>query len=220
MCTSARLGNIDRMGELLEIHPRNPQPRRIGSAVEILRDGGVVVYPTDSVYAIGCRIGDKSAMERIRRIRHLDRKHLFAMVCRDLSEIASYARVDNQAYRLIKSLTPGPYTFVLPATKHVPKRLQHPRRRTVGIRVPSHPIPCAILDELGEPLLSSTMALPGSEQPMTDPYEIFERVGSEVDLVIDGGIGGVEPTSVIALVGPAPELLRRGAGEVAHLLEA
>jgi tRNA threonylcarbamoyl adenosine modification protein (Sua5/YciO/YrdC/YwlC family) len=208
------------MGDLLEIHPRNPQPRRIASAVEVLRAGGVVVYPTDSIYAIGCRIGDKSAMERIRRIRQLDRKHLFSMVCRDLSEIATYARVDNQAYRLIRSMTPGPYTFVLPATKQVPKRLQHPRRRTVGIRIPTHPIPCSILDELGEPLLSSTMQLPGAEQPLTDPYEIFERVGADVELVIDGGTGGVEPTTVIALVGPAPEILRRGAGEVSHLVEA
>ncbi len=206
------------MGELLEIHPRNPQPRRIADAVRILRQGGVVVYPTDSIYAIGCRIGDKAAMERIRRIRQLDRKHLFSMVCRDLSEIANYARVDNQAYRLLRSMTPGPYTFVLPATKHVPKRLQHPRRRTIGIRIPAHPITRAILEELGEPLISSTMQMHDAETPMTEPFEIFERVGAEVDLVIDGGVGGLEPTSVIALVGPAPEVLRQGIGDVAHLV--
>lgn len=207
------------MGELLEIHPENPQPRRIDSAVRILREGGVVVYPTDSIYAIGCRIGDKAAMERIRRIRQLDRKHLFTMICRDLSEIANYARVDNQAYRLLRSMTPGPFTFVLPATKHVPKRLQHPRRRTIGIRIPTHPITCAILEALGEPLLSSTMQMHDADAPMTQPFEIFDRVGSEVDLVIDGGVGGLEPTSVIGLIGPSPEVLRQGMGNVAHLVE-
>lgn len=208
------------MGELLEIHPKDPQPRRIAMVTDSLRQGGVVVYPTDSIYAIGCRIGDKAAMERIRRIRGLDRKHLFTMVCRDLSEIASYARVDNQSYRLIRSMTPGPFTFILPATKHVPKRLQHPRRRTVGIRVPTHPVPRAMLEALGEPLLSSSMQMAGESEPLTEPYEIYERVGSEVDLVIDSGVCGVEPTSVIDLVGPVPEVIRQGMGDLGHLIEA
>ncbi|MGB5210528.1 MAG: L-threonylcarbamoyladenylate synthase [Gammaproteobacteria bacterium] len=208
------------MGDLLEIHPKNPQPRRIGIAADLLRRGGVIVYPTDSIYAIGCRIGDKNAMGRIRRIRGLDKKHLFSMVCKDLSEISNYARVDNQSYRLIRSMTPGPYTFILPATKQVPKQLQHPRRRTVGIRVPTHPIPRAILEALEEPLLSTTMQLPGAANPMTDPFEIFEQVGQDLDLVIDGGSCGIEPTSVIDLVGPVPEVIRRGMGDVGHLVGA
>jgi tRNA threonylcarbamoyl adenosine modification protein (Sua5/YciO/YrdC/YwlC family) len=158
-------------------------------------------------------------MEKIRRIRGLDKKHLFSMVCKDLSEIASYARVDNQNYRLIRSMTPGPYTFILPATKQVPKQLQHPRRRTVGIRVPTHPIPRAILEDLGEPLLSTTMQLQGDPLPLTDPFEIFDRVGQELDLVIDGGSCGIEPTSVIDLVGALPEVIRRGMGDVGHLIE-
>jgi tRNA threonylcarbamoyl adenosine modification protein (Sua5/YciO/YrdC/YwlC family) len=207
------------MGDLLEIHPKNPQPRGIGIVTDLLRRGGVVVYPTDSIYAIGCRIGDKAAMEKIRRIRGLSKKHLFSMVCKDLSEIASYARVDNQNYRLIRSMTPGPYTFILPATKQVPKQLQHPRRRTVGIRVTTHPILRAMLEALGEPLLSTTMQLQGDPVPLTDPFEIFERVGHEVDLVIDGGSCGVEPTSVIDLVGALPEVIRRGMGDVGHLIE-
>ena len=208
------------MGQLLEIHPDNPQPRRISEAGDVLSRGGVVVYPTDSIYAIGCRLGDKEAIGRIRRLRRLERKHLFTLVCRDLSEIASYARVDNQSYRLIRSMTPGPYTFVLPATKQVPKRLMHPRRRTIGIRLPTHSIPRALLDELGEPLLSTTMQLPGDPLPMVSAFEIFERVGHEVDLVIDGGPCGMEPTSVIDLVGPYPVVLREGMGNVAHLMEA
>lgn len=207
------------MGDLLEIHPKNPQPRGIGIVTDVLRRGGVVVYPTDSIYAIGCRIGDKAAMEKVRRIRGLSKKHLFSMVCKDLSEIASYARVDNQNYRLIRSMTPGPYTFILPATKQVPKQLQHPKRRTVGIRVPTHPILRAMLEALGEPLLSTTMQLQGDPHPLTDPFEIFDRVGHEVDLVIDGGSCGVEPTSVIDLVGALPEVIRRGMGDVGHLIE-
>jgi len=158
-------------------------------------------------------------MEKVRRIRGLGKKHLFSMVCKDLSEIASYARVDNQNYRLIRSMTPGPYTFILPATKQVPKQLQHPKRRTVGIRVPTHPILRAMLEALGEPLLSTTMQLQGDPLPLTDPFEIFDRVGHEVDLVIDGGSCGVEPTSVIDLVGALPEVIRRGMGDVGHLIE-
>ncbi len=206
------------MGKLLEIHPADPQPRLIYEAAQILRESGVVVYPTDSIYAIGCCLGDKSALERIRRLRRLDKKHLFTLICLDLSEIAAYAKVDNQSYRLIRSMTPGPYTFILPATKQVPKRLQHPRRRTVGIRVPTHPIPRALLQELGEPILSTTMQLPGEELPLTEGFDIYEKVGHEVDLVIDGGACGMEPTSVIDLVGAYPEVIRRGIGTVDHLL--
>lgn len=208
------------MGQLLEIHPENPQPRRISEAVGVLSKGGVIVYPTDSIYAIGCRAGDKDAIGRIRRLRRLDRKHLFTLVCRDLSEIATYARVDNQSYRLIRSMTPGPYTFILPATKQVPKRLQHPRRRTIGIRVPTHPIARALLEELGEPLLSTTMQLPEETLPLTQAFDIFERVGHEVDLVIDGGPCGLNPTSVIDLVGSYPIVLREGMGDVAHFIDA
>jgi len=214
----AQVGRIGRMGKLLEIHPADPQPRLICEATEILREGGVVVYPTDSIYAIGCCLGDKAALERIRRLRRLDKKHLFTLMCLDLSEIATYAKVDNQSYRLIRSMTPGPYTFILPATKQVPKRLQHPRRRTVGIRVPTHPIPRALLLQLGEPILSSTMQLPASELPLTEGFTIYEKVGNEVDLVIDGGACGMEPTSVIDLVGAYPEVIRRGMGSVDHLL--
>jgi tRNA threonylcarbamoyl adenosine modification protein (Sua5/YciO/YrdC/YwlC family) len=206
------------MALMLEIHPRDPQQRRIAQAAQVIGGGGLAVFPTDSCYALGCRIGDKAALERIRAIRRLGKRHPLTLVCRDLSEIAVYARVDNLSYRLIRSMTPGPYTFILPATKQVPKRLQHPRRRTVGIRVPAHPILAALLDELGEPLLSTTMELPGDDGPLVDPFEIQEAVGSEVDLVIDGRIGGIDLTSVIDLVGPSPEVIRTGMGEVQHLL--
>jgi tRNA threonylcarbamoyl adenosine modification protein (Sua5/YciO/YrdC/YwlC family) len=209
-----------RMTRMLEIHPRDPQPRRIAQAAQVLREGGLVVFPTDSCYALGCRIGDKATLERIRTIRRLEKRHPFTLVCRDLSEIAVYAKVDNQSYRLIRSMTPGPYTFILPATKHVPKRLQHPRRRTIGIRVPTHPILTALLDDMGEPLLSTTMELPGQDIPLVDPFDILESVGSEVDLVIDGRIGGADLTSVIDLVGPSPEVIRTGMGDVSHLLGA
>jgi len=206
------------MGQYLEIHPKNPQPRLIAEVTEVLRAGGVIVYPTDSIYAVGCRLGDREAIERIRRLRRLDRKHLFTLVCRDLSEIATYARVDNQTYRMIRRMTPGPYTFILPATKQVPKRLQHPRRRTVGIRVPTHPVTLAMIEDLGEPLLSTTMQLPDEDHPMTEAFEIFDAIGNEVDLVIDGGPCGMDPTTVIDLVGPYPEIIRRGMGNVDFLM--
>lgn len=201
----------------LEIHPKNPQPRIIRQAVELIRDGGVVVYPTDSCYALGCHIGDKAAMERISRIRETDKHHHFTLVCRDLSEIARFARVNNQQYRFLKMLTPGPYTFILEATKEVPKRLQNPKRRTIGIRVPEHPVPQLILEELGEPLMSSTLLLPGDELPMTEPREIQERLFHVVDAVIDGGNCGLEPTSVIDLESGVPVILRRGKGDVSAL---
>lgn len=198
----------------LEIHPKNPQPRLIRQAVEIIRDGGVVVYPTDSCYALGCHLGDKTAMERIARIRQTDKHHHFTLVCRDLSEIARYARVSNQQYRLLRACTPGPYTFLLEATREVPKRLQNPKRRTIGLRVPDHPVPQMLLAELGEPLMSSTLLLPGDEQPMTEGVEIQERLSNFVDAVLDGGHCGLEPTTVVDLAGEAPVVLRRGRGDL------
>lgn len=206
------------MSQFFQIHPLNPQLRLIHQAMQILREEGLIVYPTDSSYALGCRVGDKRGMERIRRIRALDKGHNFTLVCRDLSEIAVYARVDNSSYRLLKSLTPGPYTFVLRATHEVPRRLQNPKRKTIGMRVPDHPIAQALLAELGEPLMSSTLILPGREMPETDPHDIRERLEHEVDLVIDGGNCGFEPTTVIDLVDGVPQLLRRGCGPVDGLL--
>jgi len=200
------------MNQLIQIHPETPQPRLINEAVEIFRQGGVVIYPTDSCYAFGCRIGEKKAVERIRRIRRLDDKHNFTLMCRDLSEMSEYAMIDNIAYRFIKSITPGPYTFVLPAMKIVPKRLLHPKRKTIGVRMPDNPIALALLAELGEPILSSTMILPEDEYPMIDPYEMRDVVGNQVDLIIDGGYCGLEPTTVIELLDEGPKVVRPGKG--------
>ncbi|MBC7982613.1 MAG: threonylcarbamoyl-AMP synthase [Candidatus Obscuribacterales bacterium] len=202
----------------IEIHPKDPQPRLIGQAVEIIRGGGVVVYPTDSCYALGCHIGDKAAMERVAQIREVDKHHHFTLVCRDLSEIARYARVSNQQYRLLKAYTPGPYTFILPASRETPKRLQNEKRRTIGIRVPGHPVPQALLAELGEPLMSSTLLLPGEDLPLTDAWEIQERLLHVVDAVVDGGNCGLEPTSVIDLAGEVPVVLRQGRGAIHALV--
>jgi tRNA threonylcarbamoyl adenosine modification protein (Sua5/YciO/YrdC/YwlC family) len=199
---------------LLDIHPNNPQLRLIRQAVQIIREGGVVVYPTDSCYALGCHIGDKEAMERIGRIRETDKHHHFTLVCRDLSDIAKYARVSNQQYRTLKAFTPGPYTFILQATRETPKRLQNPKRRTIGIRIPEHPITQALLTELGEPIMSSTLHLPGDPVPMTDAREIQERLLHNVDAVIDGGNCGLVPTSMVDLEGAAPVVTRRGKGDV------
>jgi tRNA threonylcarbamoyl adenosine modification protein (Sua5/YciO/YrdC/YwlC family) len=207
------------MAQFFEIHPTHPQPRLIRQAVSIVREGGVIAYPTDSCYALGCLMGDKAAQERIRRIRQVDHRHHFTLVCRDLSEIAIYARVSNADYRLLKSLTPGAYTFLLKATHEVPRRLQNPKRKTIGIRVPDHPVAQALLEELNEPLMSSTLLLPGEDLPMTEPYEIRERLEHEVDLVIDGGLCGTEPTTVIDLAGDHPELVRQGRGSVEWLEE-
>ena len=200
------------MSQYFEIHPVNPQTRLVHQAVEILRAGGVVVYPTDSCYAIGCMIGNKAAQERMRQIRHLDDVHHFSLVCRDLSEIATYAKVDDVSYRLMKGLTPGPYTFLLPATREVPRRLQNPKRKSIGLRVPDNRIVQALLEEIGEPLMSSTLLLPGEDIPHTDAQDIRERLEHQVDLVIDGGNCGVEPTTIVDLYGSAPEILRRGKG--------
>lgn len=208
------------MSQFFTIHPINPQSRLIRQAVEIVRNGGVIVYPTDSCYAIGCALGNKAAQERIRRIRQLDANHHFTLVCRDLSEISAYAKVDDFSYRLMKQLTPGPYTFLLPATREVPRRLQNPKRKSIGLRVPDNPISQCLLEELGEPLMSSTLLLPGDEHPLTDAMEIRERLERQVDLIIDGGNCGLEPTTIVDLYGGTPEVLRQGKGDVAHLLGA
>ncbi len=202
------------MSQFFSIHPDNPQPRLIKRATEIIRSGGIIVYPTDSCYALGCHIGDKTAMERIRTIRGIDARHHFALVCRDLSELATYARVDNQQFRLLKAVTPGSYVFILEATRELPKRLQHPKRRTIGLRIPDHPVVDALLAELGEPLLSSTLLLPGDEQPHTDAAEIRERLEHQVDLILDGGSCGLEPTTVVDLTGAAPVVTRAGKGSL------
>lgn len=202
------------MSMFFQIHPDNPQQRLIDQAVDIIRRGGVIVYPTDSGYALGCHLGDKSAMERIRNIRQVDAKHNFTLVCRDLSEIASYARVENEAFRLIKNHTPGPYTFILKATKEVPKRLQHPKRKTIGLRVPDNRIAQALLERLGEPLMSSTLILPGEDMPMTDPYDIRDTLEHALDLIIDGGYCGFEPTTVVDLTEDVPVVARQGLGSI------
>ncbi len=178
-----------------------------------------MAYPTDSSYAFGCHLGDKRAMERIRQIRRTDKKHNFTLVCSDLSEISVYARVENWAYRLIKSLTPGPYTFILPATREVPKRLQNPKRRTIGLRVPDHAVVRALLDTLGEPIMSSTLLLPGDDLPLNDPHEIQSRIGTRIDIIIDAGSPGIEPTTVLDLTSGAVDVLRVGRGEVTGLTE-
>jgi tRNA threonylcarbamoyl adenosine modification protein (Sua5/YciO/YrdC/YwlC family) len=201
------------MAQFFQIHPDNPQSRLITQAVGILRDGGLVIYPTDSSYALGCHIGDKGAMERIRRIRQVDDEHNFTLVCRDLSEISNYAKIDNRDYRLLKTLTPGPYTFIHKATKQVPRRLMHPRRRTIGIRVPDNNIVRALLDELGEPIMSTTMIMPGETMPLTDPYEMRQLLDHQVDLIIDGGPCGFEPTTVVVMTEEVPQVVRTGKGD-------
>ena len=206
------------MARLIEVHPKDPQPRRVAEIVQIIREGGLIAYPTDSSYAFGCHIGDAKAMNRIHRIRRTDKHHNFTLVCSDLSEIGTYARVDNWAYRLIKALTPGPYTFILPATREVPKRLQNPKRRTIGLRVPDHPLVRAMLNSLGEPIMSSTLLLPGDEMPVTDPVEIDERIGSLVDAIVDSGPTGMEPTTVLDLTSGTVEVVRQGRGDVSAFL--
>ncbi|NNJ93321.1 MAG: threonylcarbamoyl-AMP synthase [Halobacteria archaeon] len=205
------------MSQFFQIHPVNPQQRLIYQAVEIIRQDGLVAYPTDSSYALGCHVGDKRGMERIRRIRGLDNRHNFTLMCRDLAEISTYARVDNSAYRMLKSLTPGAYTFILRATGEVPRRLQNPKRKTIGIRIPDHPISLALLDELGEPLMSSTLILPDNDMPETDALDIRERLEQELELVIDGGNCGLDPTTVVDMTGDIPVVVRQGRGVVEGL---
>lgn len=204
------------MSQFFQIHPENPQVRLIRQAVTIVQEGGVIVYPTDSGYALGCHLGDKQALERIRKIRMLDEKHNFTLVCRDLSELAVYAKVDNIAYRALKSHTPGPYTFVLMATNEVPRRLKHPKRKTIGLRVPDNVIAQSLLEALGEPMMSVTLILPGDDLPLLDPYDIRSVLQQQVDLVIDGGYCGMEATSVIDLSDETPVILRQGAGSTAE----
>jgi tRNA threonylcarbamoyl adenosine modification protein (Sua5/YciO/YrdC/YwlC family) len=202
------------MSQFFRIHPENPQSRLIHQSVEIIRNGGVVAYPTDSAYALGCHIGDKKALEKIRQIRRLDAAHNFTLVCRDLSDLGTFAQVDNSSYRLLKAYTPGPFTFILQASREVPRRLVHPKRKTIGVRVPENEICQALLNELGEPLMSATLILPGEEYPLTDPLEIRDLLEHQLDLVIDGGFCGLEPTTVVNLEGGTPEIMRQGRGEL------
>ncbi len=202
------------MGELIKIHAANPQPRLIDRAVALLHRGGVIIYPTDSCYALGCHLGDKAAQDRIRRIRKVDDTHNFTLVCRDLSELALFAHFDNAAYRLIKALTPGPYTFILKATHEVPRRLQNPHRKTIGLRVPDNKIAIAILQSLGEPLMSSSLIMPDENLPLTEPEEIYDAVGKQVDLVIDGGNCGILPTTVVDLTEGQARVIRAGRGDI------
>lgn len=199
--------------KFFQVHAQNPQDRLIKQAVDVIRKGGVIIYPTDSSYALGCRLGDKNALERIRRIRQLDDKHNFTLMCRDLSELGVFAKVDTTAFRLLKAYTPGPYTYILNATREVPRMLMHPKRRTIGLRVPGHPIAHALLAELGEPLMSVTLILPDADEPLSDPYEIRDLLEHQVDLIIDGGYGGIEASTVVSFVDEEPEILREGCGD-------
>ncbi|WP_439858892.1 L-threonylcarbamoyladenylate synthase [Pseudomonas sp. MBLB4136] len=201
------------MSQFFQVHPENPQLRLIKQAVEIIRSGGVVVYPTDSCYAVGCRVGDKNALERIRRLRQLDDKHNFTLICRDLSQLSLFAKVDTGAFRLLKNHTPGPYTFILNATREVPRMLLHPKRRTIGLRVPGHPIALALLEEFGEPLMSISLILPGETLPMSEPHHMRQVLEHQVDLIIDGGVGGLEASTVVSLVEDEAQVIRVGCGD-------
>ncbi len=205
------------MTEYFEIHPANPQSRLIQKAVAIVRAGGVVVYPTDSCYALGCHIGDKKALQRIQRIRQLDEKHNLTLLCRDLSEIGTYAKIHNSSFRLMKAATPGPYTFILAATRDVPKRLQHPKRKTIGVRIPDNQIILDLLEALGEPMLSTSLILPGQKLPLTDPAIIADKLGEQVELVIDGGACGLEATTVVDLSDGETVLVRQGMGDISAI---
>ena len=205
------------MCQYFSIHPENPQQRLIVQVADIIRRGGVIVYPTDSVYALGCHIGDKQALDRIRNIRSVDKHHNFTLLCRDLSELASYARVNNTVFRVLKANTPGPFTFILPASSEVPKRLMHPKRKTVGIRVPDSAIAQALLNELGEPMMTVTLIMPGDDYPLTDPYDIRQTLQGRVDAIVDGGYCGLEPTTVVDMTGDQPEMRRQGMGDFAQI---
>jgi tRNA threonylcarbamoyl adenosine modification protein (Sua5/YciO/YrdC/YwlC family) len=205
---------IGALSQFFSLHPVNPELRLIRRAAEIIRGGGVIAYPTDSCYALGCHIGDKEALERVRRIREADRHHHFTLVCRSVGEAGRYARIDTPQFRLLRACTPGPYTFLLPATRETPRRVQHERRRTIGIRVPDHPVPLLLLQELGEPLMSSTLILPGDPQPLSDAREIRARLEHVIDAVLDGGHCGIEPTTVVDLAVTPPAIVRRGKGDL------
>jgi tRNA threonylcarbamoyl adenosine modification protein (Sua5/YciO/YrdC/YwlC family) len=202
------------LSQYFELHPQDPQPRLLRQAAQIVRSGGLIAYPTDSCYALGCHIGDAGALERLRRIRQADRNHHFTLVCRDLAEVARYALIETWQFRLLKAATPGPFTFLLPATRETPRRLQHPRRRTIGVRIPDHAVPLRLLAELGEPLMSSTLLLPGDELPLTDGREIRSRLEQQVDAVLDAGHCGIEPTTVVDLAVSPPVILRQGRGQL------
>ncbi|CAG9177077.1 L-threonylcarbamoyladenylate synthase [Cupriavidus pampae] len=204
------------MSQYFEVHPDNPQSRLIKQAAQIVRQGGLIALPTDSSYALACQLDDKAAVERLRRLRGIDDKHHLTLMCSDLSELGNFARVDNRQYRWLKGATPGPYVFILEATKEVPRRLSHPARKTIGVRVPDHAIPLALLAELGQPLISATLQLPGDEVPMNDPAEIRARLEKQLDLVICGGPAPAQPTTVIDLTGGEPELVRAGRGDLAY----
>jgi tRNA threonylcarbamoyl adenosine modification protein (Sua5/YciO/YrdC/YwlC family) len=201
------------MARYFDVHPDNPQPRVIRQIVDLIRDGGLIAYPTDSCFAFGCQLGNRDGIDRIREIRRLDDRHHFTLVCRDFAQLGQFVHVSNSVFRLVKAATPGSYTFILPATREVPRRLMHPRKRTVGVRVPRHTVVQAILAELGEPLISSTLLLPGLDEPLTQGWEIKERLDHVLDAVVDAGDCGTEPTTVVDLSGPEPEILRRGAGD-------
>lgn len=201
------------MSQLFVIHPKNPEPRLIKQAVKIIQNGGVVVYPTDSAYAIGCKLENKQAVERIRSLRQLDEQHYFTLVCKDLSQISIYATIDNSTFRLLKAHTPGPYTFVLNATKEIPRRLLHPKRHTIGIRIPDNQIVQALLSELSEPMMSVTLSIPGQDYPMVDAHDIYDALGNQVDLVIDGGAGSLEPSTIVEMIDGNPHVVRVGKGD-------
>jgi tRNA threonylcarbamoyl adenosine modification protein (Sua5/YciO/YrdC/YwlC family) len=201
------------MARYFDVHPENPQRRAIGQVVDLVRDGGLIAYPTDSCFALGCQLGNREGIERIRAIRQLDDKHHFTLVCEDFAQLGQFVHINNAVFRSIKAATPGSYTFILPATKEVPRRLLHPKKRTVGVRIPDHVVAQALVSELGEPLLSSTLLLPGQEEPMTQGWEIKEELDNQVDAVIDSGEAGVEPTTVIDFSDDIPEVVRRGAGD-------
>jgi len=206
------------MAQFLQIHPDNPQQRLIEQAADIVRRGGIMAYPTDSAYALGCHLGDRAALDRIRHMRQLDKHHNFTLMCRDLSELATYARVDNQVFRLLKNHTPGAFTFILPGTSEVPRRLMHPKRKTIGLRVPDNRIALSLLEALGEPLMSSSLLLPGQTLPLSDPEDIRDALDNQLELIIDGGNCGFEPTTVVDLTGPVPQVTRQGKGDASPFL--
>jgi tRNA threonylcarbamoyl adenosine modification protein (Sua5/YciO/YrdC/YwlC family) len=206
------------MSQIFAIHPDNPQARLLRQAVQIVRNGGLIVYPTDSGYALGCRLGDKHALEKIRTLRDLNKNHNMTLVCRDLSDVGTFAKVNNKAFRLLKAFTPGAYTFILPATREVPRRMLHPKRRTLGLRVPDHNVALMMLEYMEEPIMSTTLILPNAEAPLSEPEAIKDILGKQVDLIIDGGHCGLDPTTVVDLTGDNPEVLRHGKGDVSPFL--